>query len=132
MYRIVCGFVVAALWLPVVQWLVVDGYNGFWFACVAAGTLGVSVIFGVPLFLALRRHLGAGCCLLAGMGLAAVGVLVFGLATNMAAAMRWGGVFLIVGLISGALFWLVAVWHNPRVQKLARATVTPIRRARPG
>ena len=125
MARLIVGFVVAALWLPALTFALSEAYwNMFWAGAVGAFTVPLTLLVALPLFLILRRRywLRFWHYAIFGLSVGVVGAAVFWLTTNGLAALNWLPVFLIAGLVSSVVFWVVGVWRNNYV---IRGTTQP-------
>jgi len=117
MFRVVLGFVAAALCFPAGV-LVYAMCIGEWrwgplFASLAAVyTVPLTILVAAPLFLLFRRHASFLVCVGAGIAVGLIGVLLEALlgSYGYAVAMAWK--FAAVGAVSASVFYFVAVFRN--------------------
>jgi hypothetical protein len=112
MVRLILGFIVAALWLPALAYLTSRTVVGSLAGLIALFTVSLTLVFAVPLYVWLRRRVTFWLCALAGLSVGAIGCVVDWLVTNTLAAINWSPLLLVIGLASGLLFWVVAIWGN--------------------
>ena len=79
---------------------------------VAALTVPLTLFVAVPTYWFFREHVGLLACMIVGVGIGAIGCLLFWAATNTLAALNWAPLLLGAGLVSSVLFWFVALWRN--------------------
>jgi len=121
MVRIVFGFAVAALWLPIVAYATGGVYGWFWSSMTGIFTIPLTIVLAVPVFYVWRRRITFWRCLTAGLAVGLVGALLFLLMTNPLAALHSLPAFVLAGTFSSTLFWVVAVWNNKVVGELGHA-----------
>jgi hypothetical protein len=129
MFRLISGFVITALWLPVLSLFTSGIYGNFWFWMIACYTVPLTIFVAVPLYYAMRRKINFLFCIVSGIGIGALGSLLFLAMTNWLSFLKWSPLLIFVGLVSSLLFWFVAVWKNSgltrsstgRTQTTARA-----------
>lgn len=111
--RVVFGFLVAALWLPVVTYLRAPTPGEEFFArAPLVLTVPLTLFVAVPVFLVLKQRASFLVCVLAGAVVGAVGAILFLLVTNWEAGINWAAALVGCGVISSVLFWLVAIWRS--------------------
>jgi hypothetical protein len=116
--RLVAGFLAAASWLPLLI-LMRPGLTWPGAALVLMYALPLTVL-AAPVVYLLRRRLSFILCGAFGILFGLVGAVGLLWGTNPLAAPRVQvllqvGWFGLIGLISGALFWLVGVYRNDRL-----------------
>ena len=115
MTRLVLGFVVAALWLPVLLYFTAGDYGQFWFAMTAAFTAPLTLFIAAPLYYVWRRRITFLRCLAAGLVVGALGALAFLAMTNAQAAINWSPGLIGAGVVTSIIFWAIAVWNNSNI-----------------
>src|SRR5688572_14503455 len=114
MVRLVFGFLVAALWLPLVAWLASPSLVESLAGPIAAMSVSLTLLVAAPSFWLVRRRVGLRGCLLGGLAVSALGSVLFWAATNTPAVLSWGPFILAGALVSASFFWFVALWRNDR------------------
>lgn len=118
--RVILGLIVAALWLPVLLYVLSRGWEKtFSFLIVTLYTVPVTVLIATPLVYFLRRKLTLGRCLTAGFVLGTLGALTFWSPYSPKAMFNWGPLLMAVGVVSSLLFWVTGVWRNRDLNKVA-------------
>ena len=112
MPRIVLGFAVAALWLPVLLYFSAGDYGEFWFVMTAAFTVPLTLLVALPLYYFWRRRITFWRCLSAGCVIGILGTLAFLAMTNPQAAINWSPGLVGSGIVTSIIFWAIAVWNN--------------------
>jgi len=112
-FRLIGGLIVAALWLPVLLYVISRGWEKtFSFLIVAYYTVPLTLLVATPLMYFMRKHLTLGRCLLVGFLLGALGALTFWSPYSLKAMWNWGPLLVAAGVMSSLLFWIVGVWRN--------------------
>jgi len=94
--------------------LILGGRAGAWaLEMILFVSVPLTVLMGVPLYFAFRRKRSVVVCAVAGLFTGVVGALCFLAVTNPLAALRWSPLFVGAGLVSGLVFWRIAVRGNP-------------------
>lgn len=112
MTRVILGFAVAALWLPVLSYLTGGVYAEFWFVMTAAFTVPMTLFVAVPLYYRWRQRVSFVRCLLAGVVIGVIGAVAFLAMTNPQAALNWSPGVVGAGVVSSIIFWVIAIWKN--------------------
>ena len=113
MLRVVLGFLVAALWLPVFTYLQAPTPADEFFArAPLVLTVPLTLFVAVPMFLMLKQHASFLVCVLSGAVVGAIGALLFMLVTHWEAGINWAPALVGCGVISSVLFWVVAIWRS--------------------
>ena len=112
MTRVILGFAVAALWLPVLSYLTGGVYAEFWFVMTAAFTVPMTLFVAVPLYYRWRQRVSFVRCLLAGLVIGVIGAVAFLTMTNRQAALNWSPGVVGAGVVSSIIFWVIAIWKN--------------------
>lgn len=120
MGRLILGFFVAALWLPMIAAVASPSLTESLAILVAMFTIPLTLFVGAPLYWLFRRRVGFWWCAVAGISIGILGVFLFWLVTNALAARNWAPVLIAVGLISSLLFWVVGIWRNNFVLALKK------------
>ena len=111
--RIIGGLVVAALWLPLLLYIVSKSWEKqFSLLIVGFYTVPLTLLIAGPFVYFLRRKLTLARCLITGALLGTLGALTFWSPYSLTAMFNWGPLLVVVGIISSFLFWVVGVWGN--------------------
>ena len=121
MTRLVFGFAVAALWLPVLLYFTAGDYSQFWFVMTATFTVPLTLFVAVPLYYFWRRRITLWRCVLAGVVIGILGALAFLAVTHAQAALNWSPALIGSGLVTSIIFWLVAIWNNRALEESAKS-----------
>jgi hypothetical protein len=121
MLRVVLGFAVAALWLPVVLYFTAGDYHAFWFVMTASFTVPLTLFVAVPVYYFWRRRITFFRCLSAGFVIGTLGALVFLAMTNPQAALNWSPGLIGSGILTSIMFWVIAIWNNGALGGSARS-----------
>ena len=120
MTRLILGFAAAALWLPVLMYVIAGGHGEFWFVMIASFTVPLTLFVAAPLYYFSRRRVTFWACVMVGLAIGAVGSLTFLLAINPYTARTWAPSLLLAGIISSVIFWIVAIWKNRNLTSRSR------------
>jgi hypothetical protein len=112
MIRLILGFVVAALWLPILAMAVSPAFSMA--GLIAAFTIPLTLFVAVPSYWHFRKSVGLKICLLNGVVIGILGILLFWVITNRLAAINWAPLLIATSVISSLLFWLIGLWKNER------------------
>ncbi len=110
--RVILGFAIAALWLPLLGALL--GKNGegtWWFNMSLLATGALTILLAAPAYILLRRRAGFLICTFGGLAIGALGAIALSLVTNPMAARNAAPLFVASDAVSGIVFWLVALWR---------------------
>jgi hypothetical protein len=111
-FRLGCGLLVAALWLPVVLYFTSGPYAKFGFFITAFYTVPLTLFVAAPLVYLLRYCLSLALCLASGLAIGVAGTLMVLATTNRLFAWNASLVLMLCGLVSSLIFWVVGVWRN--------------------
>lgn len=96
------------------------GFHDDWrlAAVIALFTYGAALVLGLPMYLLFRSRgwLRWWHCVLGGASVAALVVLVGTLRAGGVAGLYWLPAYLLIGAVSGVLFWLVALSGGARAR----------------
>ena len=117
MIRLTLGFISAALWLPLLLIIISGKYGEFWFGVVSFLTVPLTVFVAVPLYIALHKKIRIGlvACITIGFTIGFIGVLLFFFMTHYQAAINWAPSLIVIGTLSGFIFWLVGIYRNEKI-----------------
>jgi putative effector of murein hydrolase len=124
MTRVVLGFAVAALWLPVLLYFTAGDYGAFWLFMTASFTVPLTLFVAVPLYYFWRRRITFWRCILAGFAIGAIGALAFLAMTHPEAALNWSPGLIGSGVVTSLVFWFIAVWKNGDLGRSAESGAT--------
>lgn len=114
--RVILGFAVAALWLPLLGFLLGKSGEGIWWFNISLLVTGpLTILLAVPAYILLRRRAGLFVCTFGGLAIGALGAIALSLVTHPLAAGNTAPLFVVSGAISGIVFWLVALWRPGNV-----------------
>ena len=115
MLRIFVGFLVAALWLPLIG-LLSGSYEGQFFAGTAAVfTVPLTIGFALPIYGFFYYSKVAPAwwvCMAIGACIGCVGAIALGTMSNKLAG--WNAVpgFILIGVVSAVIFWAIGIRKN--------------------
>jgi len=95
-----------------------DYARPLWLILTGAFTVPLTLLVAAPVLYVLRRRMSGLLCLLSGAVIGLLGSTPFLLGPGAPYNLRWVALLALCGLLSGAVFWLVAVYRNPLFERL--------------
>jgi len=118
MTRLILGFFTAALWLPLLAYILDSTYYGeFWAFAIAFYTVPLTIFVALPAYFLVRKRISFLLCVGMGCVIGVIGAFIFFLVTNPLAAMNWAPGLISAGIMSSIVFWVIAIWKNKKLMR---------------
>ena len=110
--RLVLGIIAEALWLPILAYVTLGRLGEGYFVILAMFTVPLTLFVAVPFYLLTKKYFTFLVSIYFGLAIGALVALVYYLNTDPINGVNMAPIFLLLGLISSVLFWIVAIWKN--------------------